>query len=1007
MERAPSPALRTALFAIFVLSGLAGLIYQSIWSHYLGLFVGHAAYAQAMVLAIFMGGMALGAALVARAGGRWRNLVRGYALIEGVIGLLGLAFHAVFVFSTELSYDRIIPALGHPALISAWKWGLAALLILPQSVLLGMTFPLMSGGIIRRWPGTDGDTLGGLYFTNSIGAAAGALISTFLLLPRIGLDGAVFAAGLINLVVAALAWLLGSGRETPRPPAPELARDPEGGRALLTLVLAATALSGAASFVYEIAFVRMLSLAVGNTLHAFEIMLASFIAGIAFGGLWVRRRADRSPNPLILAGWMQVLMGLAALLSLLFYARSFEWVGALMNALAKTDGGYTLFNFGTAALAILIMLPPAFFAGTTLPLFTVALLRAGFGEGAIGKVYAWNTLGAILGVAAAVHVLIPGLGLKLALCFAAFVDMLIGLVLLRRAVDSDRAMLRFATAGGMVAAGLVYALTQIPFDPMRLASGVYRTGQAVLHPDSEILFYRDGKTASISVYRNPNGAISIATNGKTDASIQPDPNELPQLDEPTMVLAAALPLAYLDAPRKAAVIGFGSGLTTHTLLADPRLERVDTIEIEQAMVTGARLFRERVARAYRDPRSRIVIDDAKSYFSGQLERYDIIVSEPSNPWISGVGALFSKEFYAFVGRHLTEDGLFVQWLQLYEIDDALVGSMLAALVPNFEDAAAYLSNPADLLIVAKPRGRLSAPDFERLLASPVGAELQRVRIGNPQQLRLRQIATADLLRAVNRLWARPANSDFWPLLSLEAPRTRFLGTSAFNLAQLAYADLDYRHAFGLDPPPAKDVPLDGAPIYPGEEVTVIARSMAARLLGEGEETLRFAQESEALTLRLLAADCAGLERRFEQERFLEKLGLVASFTVSQLPAAEAEPLFAQAAWLPCEARPERITRTLAALAALASRDPARIVAAAEGWLAAELAFPPERRDLRLEQMIFGGLLLAHFSAGDVAAVEAAEARFGAQVRADGHLGFLRTLVRAAADDPQARNPRGR
>ncbi|MDW8479042.1 MAG: fused MFS/spermidine synthase [Xanthomonadales bacterium] len=406
-----------------------GLIYQSIWSHYLGLFVGHAAYAQALVLAIFMGGMALGAALVARVGEGWRNLVRGYALVEGLIGLAGLAFHAVFVFAVEGSYDAVIPALGHPALIAAWKWGLAALLILPQSILLGMTFPLMSGGIIRRWPGTDGDTLGGLYFTNSIGAAAGALISTFVLLPRIGLDGAVFTAGLLNLAVAALAWLLGSGREAPRPPAPELQRDPAGGRPLLVLVLGATALSGAASFVYEIAFVRMLSLAVGNTLHAFEIMLASFIAGIAFGGLWVRRRADRSRNPLILVGWMQVLMGLAALLSLLFYAHSFEWVGALMNALAKSDGGYTLFNFGTAALAILIMLPPAFFAGTTLPLFTVALLRAGFGEGAIGRVYAWNTLGAILGVAAAVHVLIPGLGLKLALCFAAFVDMLIGLVL--------------------------------------------------------------------------------------------------------------------------------------------------------------------------------------------------------------------------------------------------------------------------------------------------------------------------------------------------------------------------------------------------------------------------------------------------------------------------------------------------------------------------------------------------------------------------------------------------
>ena len=274
------------LLAVFVLSGFAGLIYQSVWSHYLGLFLGHAAYAQALVLAIFMGGMAAGAALVARAGERWGNLVRTYAVIEAVIGFFALAFHWVFVGFLGLSYDVVIPALGQPGLVNAYKWALAALLILPQTVLLGMTFPLMSGGIIRRFPGSDGHVLGGLYFTNSIGAAVGVLFAAFLIMPRLGLDGAMMVAGLINLLVALLAWMLGRGNETVRKASPQTPTEQYDGsrNRLLRVVLFATFLSAAASFAYELIWIRMLSLAVGSTLHAFELMLASFIAGIAFGG---------------------------------------------------------------------------------------------------------------------------------------------------------------------------------------------------------------------------------------------------------------------------------------------------------------------------------------------------------------------------------------------------------------------------------------------------------------------------------------------------------------------------------------------------------------------------------------------------------------------------------------------------------------------------------------------------------------------------------------------------
>src|SRR5690348_8625034 len=161
----------TPFFVLFTVSGFSGLIYESIWTHYIKLFLGHAAYAQTLVLAIFMGGMAGGAWLAARWSHRWRNPLLSYAIVEAAIGLAAVIFHRIFVAATDASYEIIIPALGSPAAAQAWKWLLSALLILPQSVLLGMTFPLMSGGILRQWPATPGRSLAMLYFSNSIGGA--------------------------------------------------------------------------------------------------------------------------------------------------------------------------------------------------------------------------------------------------------------------------------------------------------------------------------------------------------------------------------------------------------------------------------------------------------------------------------------------------------------------------------------------------------------------------------------------------------------------------------------------------------------------------------------------------------------------------------------------------------------------------------------------------------------------------------------------------------------------
>ncbi len=215
MSRALRPRVGAGAlaFAIFALSGCAGLIYQSIWTQYLGLFLGHAAYAQSLVLAIFMGGMAAGAWWASRVV-HWQNLLRAYAWIELAIGIAAALFHAEFLGATGIAYDHVFPALSSAFAVGSFQWLLASALILPQSILLGMTFPLMSNGLMRRLNVGDGSILSGLYFTNSIGAAAGALIATFVLLPAIGLPGAMRVGALLNVIVALIAFLLSRESES-------------------------------------------------------------------------------------------------------------------------------------------------------------------------------------------------------------------------------------------------------------------------------------------------------------------------------------------------------------------------------------------------------------------------------------------------------------------------------------------------------------------------------------------------------------------------------------------------------------------------------------------------------------------------------------------------------------------------------------------------------------------------------------------------------------------------
>jgi spermidine synthase len=766
---------RWTFYVLFTVSGFAGLIYESIWTHYLKLFLGHAAYAQSLVLVVFMGGMAAGAAWCARLSRRLANPLLVYAVVEAIIGAFALAFHPAFVATTDWAYASALPALEHEAAALAAKLVLACLLILPQSVLLGMTFPLMSAGLVRAHPAAPGESVAMLYFTNSLGAAAGVLTSGFLLIAWVGLPGTLRVAGVLNLLLAAAVWLLAR----PLPVFRKGSVETEGSR----LLLAVAFLTGLASFIYEIAWIRMLSLVLGASTHSFELMLSCFILGLALGGLAVRRSADRSASPERLLAWVQIAMGLAALATLPVYDFTFGLMEALMKGLARTATGYVLFNVSGQAIAALVMLPAAFCAGMTLPLITAALLRKGAGEAAIGRVYAANTLGAIAGVLVAVHLGLPLIGLKGTLIAGCAIDLALGVLLLR---TTRVAAWRFA--GGLCAAIVLAVGIAVELDANKMTAGVFRHGELAASRDAEILFARDGKTATVHLVKYPE-AVSLRTNGKSDGSINLEPGGTRGTDEITMVLTGALPLALRPQIRTAAVIGIGTGLTTHTLLQSLDIERVDTVEIEAAMAQAARGFMPRNSGAFADPRGTILIDDAKTFFSTRGRRYELIVSEPSNPWVSGVSSLFTREFYRRIRAHLVPEGLLVQWIQLYEIDPSLVASVLRALGEEFPHYAVFAASDHDLLIVAAERPLPLPPRAEVFEHPGVAKELWTVHVYSGGDFDARYLGNRATLEPLFASYGMPPNSDYAPVLDLNAARQRFMEKSATELVALLNAEV--------------------------------------------------------------------------------------------------------------------------------------------------------------------------------------------------------------------------
>lgn len=696
-------------------SGLSALVYQTTWFREFRLIFGNSTHATAAVLAIFMAGLGIGSAVLGRKADRKPSPLAWYGQLE-----LGIAASAALSLLLIVLARKVYIALG--GVVSLGLPLATVVRILLSILVLGIPTFLMGGTLpaAARAVETEADSgrrrLALLYGMNTLGAVAGALLSTFVFLEQLGNRKTLLLAAILNLAVAIIAMSVRRETSAVDPPRDETARVPSRAAIGTTPVLVAAATAGFAFFLLELVWYRMLTPLLGGTTFTFGLILAIALLGIGLGGaayaFWSGPRAATPASFAIVCcvEAIAVIVPFALGDRLAIFAnllRPLETVGFAGDVLA--------WSMVTAT----VVFPAAFVSGIQFPIL-VALLgrgRADVGRD-VGTAYAWNTGGAIAGSLAGGFGLLPLLSAPGAWRLAAMLLAALG------GLAALTALRARGYTGGIAAIALGATALALAASPG--PSAVWRhtgigAGRAEI-PDSAaelrdwmntarrtIRWEEDGRESSIAVADWDDRSFSV--NGKVDGSARGD--------DSTQVMSGLLGAMLHRDPRRSLVIGLGTGSTAGWLGRVPSMERVDVVELEPAVRRVARDFEAVNAGCMSNPKVRIHLNDAREVLLTTPERYDIIFSEPSNPYRAGIASLYTSEFYRAAAGRLKADGLFIQWVQAYEIDAETLRTIYSTITSVFNQVDTWRTTPSDLILVAsRSRRPLDVDRIRQRLASP-------------------------------------------------------------------------------------------------------------------------------------------------------------------------------------------------------------------------------------------------------------------------------------------------
>lgn len=666
------------LLGAFAASGCAALIYEIVWFQVLEMVIGSTAVSMAVLLGTYMGGMSLGSLFLPRLISARRHPLRVYAGLEIGIGALGLAI----LFGMPSVVRFYTATAGHGFAGILLRGAVSAICLLLPTMLMGATLPALSRWVELTPRGVS--WLGFFYGGNTAGAVFGSLLAGFYLLRLHDITTATYVAASINGGVALLVLGLAAGTRDTRP-AEGQDRDRATRLRGAWPVLIVIGLSGFCALGAEVIWTRLLSLMLGGTVYTFSIILAVFLAGLGIGsglGSYLTRRTAR---PRAALGSAQLFLIAAIALAAFMLAKILPYW-----SISTTSAGHLWSNFFMDVVRCLCaVFPPALLWGASFPLALAAVAPQAHDPGRlVGRVYAANTAGAIVGAIGFSLVFIPALGTRhsqrLMIGFSAAAALLAFAPYLRRnrprtgladELQKRRPKISPAirlAAGAILAAVLAWSVPKVPWELIAYGRKLpERLGEA------QLLYVGEGMNSSVAVTQMDNDVRRFHVSGKVEASSDP-------ADMRVQRMLGHVPALFHANPRTVLVVGCGAGVTAGSFVLYPGVKRIVICEIEPLIPkVVARYFGEQNYDMLDDPRVEVVYDDARHFILTTKETFDIITSDPIHPWVKGSAALYTEEYFELCKRHLNPGGIIAQWVPLYESTMEAVKSEIATFFDVF------------------------------------------------------------------------------------------------------------------------------------------------------------------------------------------------------------------------------------------------------------------------------------------------------------------------------------
>ncbi len=800
------------VLALFFGSGATALVYEVVWAKFLAQMFGSTIYAQTVVVVVFMGGLALGNRIFGGWADGLRQPVKVYGGLEICVGIYAFLFPAL-----DRATDKIFIALGTPiAEHAGWllvlKGFLSAALLLGPTILMGGTLPLLAAWL-QIFSADAGRRSARFYSVNSLGAVTGATLAGFWLVQHYGMIATLQITATTNILIGAAAILLNrTGWLAPMvaiPGATTVESTPQIPTAPDTLRWAGlmVALTGGVSMGLELLASRSLALIFGSSLQSFAIVLMAFILGIGLGSAWVAspRRAGKTGEKTVVL----LLCVAAAWVTLLVFnlERWVDFYRIARTGLGRTEVGYEYQLLLSTGISLVILGIPAACIGAVLPLMMRAVSAVGVPLGArVGALLTWNTLGAVVGTLITGFGLMPWLGLRDSFGTLALI---LGLVALMIAL---RRRWRNGVKLTALVCGFALCLLMVSDAGWQnvMSSGVFRIWEAKFSAQLmslrkqhiKILFYKDAPDATVSV-ESVDGivgpeSIGLRINGKPDAGTD--------VDLGNQLLLAHLPLLVKPAAKDVFVLGMGSGVTAGAALAYP-IERLDIAENCEPVITAANIFAGWNRHVLDDLRTHVWREDARTVLKLHPQSYDVIITEPSNPWTVGVGSVFSREFYEIAASRLKPEGVVAQWFHVYEVNDDIVRLVLRTFNSEFPYVEVWDTGIGDIVILGSKQPWPTGPDVFRqgFAIDRVRTDMWMIDIQSPEALLARQLASQRTGFAI--AGDGPIQSDLFPILEYSAPEAFFIGNSSKELWRF-----DERTWQQLLAPADKDAALASLPL---------------------------------------------------------------------------------------------------------------------------------------------------------------------------------------------------